>query len=297
MQIGPRFLELFSENLYSSPNKAFEELVSNSWDAGASVVHVAIPSSGEDSASGVWVLDNGESMDLKGLEQLWAVASSAKRDRDDPPRPQIGKFGIGKLATYILANEVTYICKTADGVIRSVTMDFLDIEENADANDASQRLQIGSFPLEVRRLSSDESRSLIATFPEGARLLDLIDDGIPSPTGETEVDDGFGGEPTETIPQQKSTWTLALLTNLKDQGRRIQAHHIRRMLRAALPLGASIAIGVNGDAVESTKLDVPVHEKWILGPGLGLDPLEWEEDSDPVEVEELEAPPYHLCQD
>ena len=45
VQIGPRFLELFSENLYSSPNKAFEELVSNSWDAGASVVHVGIPAS------------------------------------------------------------------------------------------------------------------------------------------------------------------------------------------------------------------------------------------------------------
>ena len=295
VQIGPRFLELFSENLYSSPNKAFEELVSNSWDAGASVVHVAIPSSGEDTASGVWVLDNGESMDLKGLEQLWAVASSAKRDRDDPPRPQIGKFGIGKLATYILANEVTYICKAADGVIRSVTLDFLDIEEKADATDASQRLQIGSIPLEVRRLSSDESRSLIATFPEGARLLDLIDQGIPSPMGETEVDDGFGGETIETIPQEKSTWTLALLTNLKDQGRRIQAHQIRRMLRAALPLGASIDIGVNGDAVESTKLDVPVHEQWILGPCLGLEPLEWEEDSDPVEVQEFATPPYpHL---
>ncbi len=292
MQIGPRFLELFSENLYSSPNKAFEELVSNSWDAGASVVHVAIPSSGEDAASGVWVLDNGESMDLKGLEQLWAVASSAKRDRDDPPRPQIGKFGIGKLATYILANEVTYICKAADGVIRAVTMDFLDIEENPDTNDASQRLQIGPFPLEVRRLSNDESQSLMVTFPEGARLLDLIDQEIPSPTGETEVDDGFGGESTEKSPQTNGTWTLVLLTNLKDQGRRIQAHQIRRMLRAALPLGASITIGVNGDAVESTKLDVPVQEQWILGPGLGLDPLEWEENSDPVEVEELEAPPY-----
>ena len=292
VQIGPRFLELFSENLYSSPNKAFEELVSNSWDAGASVVHVAIPSSREGAESGVWVLDNGESMDLKGLEQLWAVASSAKRDRDDPPRPQIGKFGIGKLVTYILANEVTYICKAADGIVRSVTMDFLDVEEKGDANDASQRLHTGPFPLEVRRLSNDELCELISSFPEGARLLDLIDRGIPSPTGETEVEDGFGGETTEEDLRAEGTWTLALLTNLKDQGRRIQAHQIRRMLRAALPLGASIAIGVNGDAVESTKLEIPVHERWILGPDLGLDPLDWEEDSDPALVEERGAPPY-----
>ena len=292
VQIGPRFLELFSENLYSSPNRAFEELVSNSWDAGSSVVHVAIPSSRENGSSGVWVLDNGESMDLKGLEQLWAVASSAKRDLDDLPRPQIGKFGIGKLATYILANEVTYLCKAADGVIRAVTMDYLDIEDWAAAGDASERLHVGPIPLEVRRLSHDEANSLIATFPEGKHLLDLIDRGIPSPRGETEVDDGFGGEPTEESPQSKDTWTLALLTNLKDQGRRIQAHHIRRMLRAALPLGASIEIGVNGDAVESTKLDVPIHEQWTLSPGLDLDPLDWNEDSDPVQVEEVDDPPY-----
>ena len=238
------------------------------------------------------MLANGESMDLKGLEQLWAVASSAKRDLDDPLRPQIGKFGIGKLATYILANEVTYLCKAADNVIRAVTMDYLDIEDGAAAGDASERLHVGPIPLEVRRLSSDEARLLIATFPEGPRLLELIDQGIPSPRGETEVDDGFGGEPKEEIAKPRDTWTLALLTNLKDQGRGIQTHHIRRMLRAALPLGASIEIGVNGDAVESTKLDIPVHEEWTLGPGLGLDPLDWDEDSDPVQVEELDDPPY-----
>ena len=43
VQIGPRFLELFSENLYSSPNKAFEELVANSWDASATSRSYATP--------------------------------------------------------------------------------------------------------------------------------------------------------------------------------------------------------------------------------------------------------------
>ena len=40
--IGPQFLNLFSEQLYSSPNKAFEELVANSWDPGATVVHIGV---------------------------------------------------------------------------------------------------------------------------------------------------------------------------------------------------------------------------------------------------------------
>ncbi|HEY0086635.1 MAG TPA: hypothetical protein VGB65_12095, partial [Allosphingosinicella sp.] len=43
VQIGPQFLHLFSEQLYSSPNKAFEELISNSWDADASQVYVHLP--------------------------------------------------------------------------------------------------------------------------------------------------------------------------------------------------------------------------------------------------------------
>jgi hypothetical protein len=42
VSIGPKFLQLFSEQLYSSPNKAFEELVSNSWDAGATAVYVGL---------------------------------------------------------------------------------------------------------------------------------------------------------------------------------------------------------------------------------------------------------------
>ena len=33
VELSTRFLEHFSEQLYSSPQKAFEELISNSWDA------------------------------------------------------------------------------------------------------------------------------------------------------------------------------------------------------------------------------------------------------------------------
>ncbi len=280
VQIGPRFLELFSANLYSSPNKAFEELVSNSWDAGASIVHVNIPSSLVDPASAIWVLDNGESMDLAGLEQLWAVASAAKRDRKDPPRPQIGKFGIGKLATYILANEITYICRAADGITRAVTMDYLEIDERATSESPEERLHIGAFPLEVRRFTDQELNTLLTELPAGRAVLDLLKDGVPLPEGTTEVDDGFGGaqmdQPTTASGQ---TWTLALLTNLKPEAKRVQAFQIRRMLRAALPLGASIAIGVNGEAVESTKLDIPIHEQWTLGPELDLESLDIADDN------------------
>ena len=57
--IGPQFLNRFSEHLYSSPNKAFEELVSNSWDAGASVVHIGMPDDPSEKSALIWILDDG----------------------------------------------------------------------------------------------------------------------------------------------------------------------------------------------------------------------------------------------
>src|ERR1035438_6261356 len=76
VELSTRFLEHFSEQLYSSPQKAFEELISNGWDAGADCVDVRM--SDELSAPGATmsVLDNGESMDAGGLEQLWHIAFS-----------------------------------------------------------------------------------------------------------------------------------------------------------------------------------------------------------------------------
>src|SRR5687767_14610158 len=103
VQIGPQFLNLFSEHLYSSPNKAFEELVSNSWDAGARRVHIRVPDNLEDENAAIWVLDNGTSMDVAGFKALWSVATSSKRldEGSSGDRQQIGKFGVGKLATYL----------------------------------------------------------------------------------------------------------------------------------------------------------------------------------------------------
>ena len=43
VELSYKIIELFSAGLYSSPNKAFEELVTNSYDADASHVGVGVP--------------------------------------------------------------------------------------------------------------------------------------------------------------------------------------------------------------------------------------------------------------
>jgi HSP90 family molecular chaperone len=122
VEISYRIIELFSAGLYSSPNKAFEELVSNSYDAGASKVCVHVPIDKTLPNSLLWVCDNGVSMDKEGLKQFWKIGSSSKRIDENVDRLVIGKFGIGKLATYILTNKLTLICKAADKNFYAVTM-------------------------------------------------------------------------------------------------------------------------------------------------------------------------------
>ena len=194
VSIGPQFLELFSEHLYSSPNKAFEELVSNSWDAGALTVYVGVPQDLSDPLAAVWVLDDGDSMDLAGLHALWAIAKSNKRLA--PPssgRPQIGKFGIGKLATYILANQLTYVCKATDGAIRAVTMDYRDVHEQAVSADELHNPVPVTLP--VRRLDDSELDELLRSFAGGDRIRELIHSGVPRPAFDDETENEFNGRP------------------------------------------------------------------------------------------------------
>jgi hypothetical protein len=67
VELSTRFLEHFSEQLYSSPQKAFEELISNGWDAGADCVDVRISPDLSDPDATMCVLDNGMSMDAGGF--------------------------------------------------------------------------------------------------------------------------------------------------------------------------------------------------------------------------------------
>src|ERR1700757_3139870 len=130
VEISYRIIELFSAGLYSSPNKAFEELVSNSYDAGASKVSVFVPTDKALPDSILWVCDNGESMDKEGLKQFWKIGSSLKRQNEKKDRLVIGKFGIGKLATYILTTKLTLICKAKDGNYYAVTMNYSNINDS-----------------------------------------------------------------------------------------------------------------------------------------------------------------------
>src|SRR2546421_2497855 len=86
VRLSYKIIELFSEGLYASPNKAIEELVSNSFDAGASNVHVVLSADRSTPDAFVAVVDDGVGMEPGDLERHWLIGTSNKRQLAKPPR-------------------------------------------------------------------------------------------------------------------------------------------------------------------------------------------------------------------
>ena len=71
--------------------------------------------------STIVVIDDGEGMDESGLRNHWIIGESGKRKKGlvlPKGRKQIGKFGIGKLATYVLAKPTQPRFKSEGQVLR-----------------------------------------------------------------------------------------------------------------------------------------------------------------------------------
>lgn len=230
--ISSRIIELFSAGLYSSPNKAFEELICNSYDAFASKVAVYSPDDPTVSNAYIWVCDNGEGLDASELKQLWKIGESLKRkDKErDKKRLQIGQFGIGKLSTYILARKLTYISKKNEQYILA-TMDY-----NLINND------VNGIKIDEREISEDEAK-LIADEYIKSELLNFK----------------LFGE------KASKTWTISLMTELKPKASEIKPGRLKWLLSTALPLNPGFQLKFNGAEVESSKVKTPIMKKWIIG--------------------------------
>jgi len=232
--ISYHIIELFSAGLYSSPNKAFEELVCNSYDAFADKVGVYVAPDLKVNNACIWICDNGESMDQEGLKELWKIGESAKRTEDrDAKRLQVGRFGIGKLATYILANNLSYICKK-DNRYLAVTMDYTVIK---DAK--------GKLKLDEREIIENDAQKLLSSYTtvNSVKMLPF---------------QLFG---TEAPP----SWTFSILTNLKPKAAEITEGRLKWVLRTALPLSPGFQLFYNGSIIESSKIAKPIRKKWIIG--------------------------------
>lgn len=245
VRIGYRIVELFSDGLYASPNKAIEELVSNSFDAGAANVHVLIsPDRSTDDAM-IIVADDGDSMDAAGLRQHWLIGESNKRSSATPNmkgRKQIGKFGIGKLATFVLANHLTHICKRSDKYF-AVTMNYSEIRQMNGGIAAEQQIK-----LPLRELTEEQARACIPALLKG---------------------DKPGHQAIKLFgPDAVPHWTLAIMSSLKPMAREIKKGRLTWVLRTAMPLRDDFTLFLDGEELSPSKLDAKIYKHWTIGKDL-----------------------------
>ena len=237
LQVDYQIIEHFSEHLYDSPNKAVEELVANSFDAFATEVRVFTP--GPYTANRVIVWDNGESMDVEGLQQLWWIAKSPKlngdrvEEREGRTRKIIGKFGIGKLASYSVGEVISHVCRH-QGECYVVSIDYGQIEGTEGASPVSS---LNPIRAPVFRLPKEHAFELVK---------DVFD--TPSPS----IDMMLNGD----------SWTFAIIEKLKMED--LPSGRLMWVLGNGMPLRPDFRIKVNDDEVQS-KLNKQAVVDWDFG--------------------------------
>jgi hypothetical protein len=245
LKLSYRMIDLFSGQLYSSSSKAVEELVVNSYDAFAQDCRVVLPFDWSSPNAAVAVWDDGDSMDMDGLKDLWLVASSKKRLPEKEAaartrgRPPIGKFGIGKLASYVLGRRISHICHSK-GETLAVTMDFARILP-PDGQVDERPDTVSDVDLSVRKISTTEIGALV----DGVELAKYLPDR-----------DRLHGS---------QSWTLVIVDQLKSGATDIQEGRLRWVISTALPNSPDFSVSINGERVESAKSLIPKIRSWQIG--------------------------------
>lgn len=241
LDVDYQIIEHFSQHLYDSPNKAVEELVANGFDAFATEVLVFTP--GPYTADRLLVWDDGESMNVDGLKDLWRIAKSPKsgervEERDGKERKIIGKFGIGKLASYAVGDVISHICRHK-GEFYIVSIDCETVR--------------GSKPVQAP----------ITSLPED-RAVDLVKSRFSKLP------------PSAARMLQRDSWTLAVVEKLKVQD--LPTGRLTWVLGNGMPLRPDFAITVNEDEVRS-RLEKNAEVTWDFGSKHVVDAIEnrWRE--------------------
>lgn len=228
IEISYSLVNLLSEQLYQSPAKAIEELVVNAYDADASCCWLHVPDTQAlvtTTDEYMAILDDGHGMSDDELLALWTIGASKKSvgGVSKKARRYIGKFGIGKLATYSIGKQLTFISRVNGGPIQGVTVDF-----SAFADTKAQTIK--TIPLPVWKIDDPSAFQKTPLFSKVLSSLSI---------------------PPKTL--NKPHWTLAIVEELKPKAQQLTSKKLNWVLSTALPLSTSFSIVLNGKPVISAK--------------------------------------------
>lgn len=227
VSLSRELVSLLSEQLYQSPMKAVEELVVNCFDADAKQCRLSIPADlTTDSTTPIVIYDDGIGMDEEGLRDLWHIGHSQKRSElieKARKRKQIGKFGIGKLATYSIARRITYVTRVKGGDILATSLDFDAFQPDPTGAEAP--------PVEL------QVTKLVAADLEGHS-------GISEALAAAKA-------PAKPFAGNRSG-TIVLLEDFKERVEEMNRGVLRWVLSTAMPLSTDFTLYLGGEKVKSS---------------------------------------------
>lgn len=230
VEIDYAILQHFSKHLYASPNKAVEELVTNGYDALARRVDVFLPGTWAEDCLLVW--DDGMSMNATELKHLWWIARSPKQNLGEErlatsvdgktTRRMVGKFGIGKLASYAVGQRLAHLCRRGDEYLL-VSVDYQDAPPLTDDPDRDR-----GFKTPIRSLDEETAQTYVRSL--------------------------FRTEPTDLdVLLARPTWTVAVVDALREDTVLTEGR-LRWVLGNGMPLRPDFQVRVNGTAVKPSAL-------------------------------------------
>ena len=182
-------------------------------------------------------------MDRKGLKDHWLIGVSHKRDAGTTPpkkRKQIGRFGIGKLATYVLADRLTHISKVGHKFY-STSMNYRLIPSRTGGG------LVDSKPvrLPLRELSEEEAQQALLRWTAEDSVSPMA---FPL----------FGKDAPEN-------WTIAILSDLKDMATQLTLGRLKWVLATSMPIRDDFRLFLNGTQVQPEKEKGKRIETWVIG--------------------------------
>lgn len=156
IKVGSQILRQLSKGVYSTPEMALKELISNAFDADAPKVTI----SSKKSSNSIIIHDNGVGMDYHDFDENFTyISKSPKVGKDEVTpifkRPVIGRLGIGFIAVSALCNTMIVSSTTKESKTKFIaTIDFSRYKRRE--NEATDFYEISDYTITNYRKSGDE---------------------------------------------------------------------------------------------------------------------------------------------
>jgi len=185
MRVGAQILEQISRGVYSTPEMAIKELISNAFDADATEVIIDTKSS----SGSILISDNGHGMDYKDFDEYYTYISKSPKvgkgqTTPDLKRPMIGRLGIGFIAVSALCDTMVVSSSKKGSDSRFIAIldfskfkgqeysgsDFNDVSEYVLTNYEKKKPDESYTRIELKDLTEPFENILLNTPESGVKI-------------------------------------------------------------------------------------------------------------------------------